>query len=148
MAIATVTGVAMWLGSALAAEAQQITPTGPLSVVAGATCSTFTANIYMPSPAAYAVRIWVYRAGIEIHYSLTLCANPGVTNSVFTKNVVYAAPIYSGDVLTFKAKLKVGTLWYDAPDWVVTVSGTRPTKTIQRSSTLALQTVERDRRRE
>src|SRR6185436_5746547 len=98
MAIATVMGVATWLGSALAAEAQQITPTGPLSVVAGATSSNYTADIYLPTPCAYVVRLWVYRAGIEIHYSMTVHANPGTVNSTFSKTAVYGATINAGDV--------------------------------------------------
>jgi hypothetical protein len=147
-AIGAIVGLATLIGSALAAEAQQITPTGPLSVVGGATSSTYTANIYLPSPCAYVVRLWVYRAGIEVHYSMTVHANPGTVNSVFEKIAVYGAQINAGDVLTFKATLKVGTTIYNAQDWVVTVSGTRPSKTLQKSTTLALQSVDRDRRRE
>jgi hypothetical protein len=139
--------VAIWIGSALAAEAQQITPTGPLSVNPGTT-STYTGNVYLPNPCVYVVRLWVYRAGIEIHYSLTLCSNPGVVNSTFTKLVTFGAAVNSGDVLTYHATMKVGTTTYTAQDWTVTVGGTRPSKTLQKSSTLALQSVDRDRRRE
>src|SRR6185503_5917344 len=109
MAIATVTGVAMWLGSALAAEAQQITPTGPLSVVAGATSSTYTANIYLPTPCAYRVRLWIYIGSQAIHSSETIMPNPYVNNSVFTKVADHSA-VPGGTVLTFKASMKVGTL--------------------------------------
>lgn len=148
MAIGAFVGVATLIGSALAAEAQQITPTGPLAVTAGATSSNFTANVYLPTPSAYVVRLFVYRAGVEVHYSMTVCANPGTINSTFTKTAVFSNTIYSGDVLTYKASMKVGTVWYNAADWVVTVGGTQPTKTYQKSSILALQSVDRDRRRE
>jgi hypothetical protein len=148
MAIGAIVGMATLIGSALAAEAQQITPTGPLSVVAGATSSTYTASINMPTPCAYVVRLWIYRGTVEVHYSQTICANPNTVNSTFTKIAVHNQSIYSGDVLTYKASMKVGTVWYNAADWNVTVSGTRPSKTVQKSSTLALQTVDRDRRRE
>ena len=156
MAIAPVMGVAMWLGSALAAEAQQITPTGPLSVVAGATSTTYTANVYLPTPCAYRVRLWVFAGSLQIHYSETIVPNPYANNTVFTKVASHGA-VAGGDVLTYKVAMKVGTLWIpvgyvtngDTINWgPITVSGTRPTKTIQKSSTLALQTVDRDRRRE
>ena len=149
MAIGTVAGVAIWIGSAVAAEAQGITPTGPTKVLGGSTCSTFTAGINLPDPCAYVARLWVYRAGIEIHYSQTLCANPGVVNSTFTKVAVFSTTVNSGDVLTYHAMIKVGSTWYTGQDWVVTVTATRPpSQTYQKSTSLALQSVERDRRRE
>jgi len=147
MAIGTVTGVAIWFGSMMAAEAQQIQPTGPLSVASGATSSTYSADINLPNPCAYVVRLWIYRNSLEIHYSQTIVANPGVQNSSFTKVAGHTA-VYTGDVLTYKASMKVGTTWYQAPDWTVIVSGTRPTKTLQKASTLALHSADRDRRRE
>jgi len=155
MAIASVMGVAMWLGSALAAEAQQITPTGPLSVNAGATSTTYTANVYLPTSSAYRVRLWIFMGTQQIHYSETIMPNPYNNNSVFSKVADHTA-VTAGSVLTYKVAMKVGTIWIpagyvtngDTINWTVTVSGTRPTKTIQKSSTLALQTVDRDRRRE
>ena len=148
MAISAVVGVATLIGSVLAAEAQQITPTGPLSVVAGATSSTFTANVTLPTPTcAYRVRLWVFMGTQQIHYSETIMANPYITDPVFTK-IADHSDVPGGSVLTYKSSLKVGATWYTGQDWTVTVGGTRPTKTIQKSSTLALQTVDRDRRRE
>jgi len=138
--------MAIWIGSALAAEAQQITPTGPLSVNPGTT-STYTGNVYLPNPCNYRVRLWIYNGTIQIFYCETIVLNPGLTNSIFAKIATYSA-VNAGDVLTYKASMKVGTTWYPAQDWVVTVGGTRPSKTLQKSSTLALQTVDRDRRRE
>jgi hypothetical protein len=157
MAISAVVGVATLIGSVLAAEAQQIQPTGPLSVVAGSTCSTYTGNVYLPTPCNYVVRLWVMRGTTEVHFSQTVVPNPGVQNSVFTKIAGFNQPIYAGDELIYKIAYKVGTTWYPANYLTtgetvnygpITVSGTRPTKTIQKSSTLALQTVDRDRRRE
>src|SRR5262245_20412162 len=107
MAIGAVTGIVVLIGSALAAEAQQITPTGPLSVVAGATTSTYTANINLPTPSAYIVRLWIIRAdGVEVHFSQTIVPNPGVNDSVFTKVAAFSQPIYAGDVLTYKALMR------------------------------------------
>lgn len=151
IAIGVTTALAIWFGSAVVAEAQPtITSTGPLSVVAGSTTSTYTANIYLPAPSSYVVRLWVYNGANQIHYSQTIVPNPGVSNSVFSKVASHGAPPSTGNVLTYKAKMKVGTIWYDAADWTVTVTGTRPTKpgSYQKSSSLALQSVDRDRRRE
>jgi hypothetical protein len=66
----------MWLGSALAAEAQQITPTGPLSVLPG-NSTTYTANVYLPNPCNYVVRLWVMRGTTEVHFSQTVVPNRG-----------------------------------------------------------------------
>jgi hypothetical protein len=58
--------------------------------------------------------------------------------------------VYSGDVLTFVSSIRVGLTWYYGNNWNVTVTGTRPSKSdsIQKRSMSALQTIERDRRRE
>ena len=151
MGIGIATGVAIWFGSALAAEAQQLTPTGPLSVTAGAGSSTFTADVYLPVPSPYRLRLWVKRAGVDIHYSETVYPNPGTNNSTCTK-IAQHCPVNAGDVLDYVCKIKVGSVWYDqSAPWQVTVSGTRPStkpSSAFKSTSLALRTVERDRRRE
>lgn len=145
------TGLAVWLGSAVMAEAQgpAITPTGPLSVVAGATTSTYTADVYLPVPCGYRVRLWIYNGINAVHMSETVVPNPGVSNTTFSKFANHAAP-NAGDVFTYKAKIKVGTIWYDAADWAITISGTRPSTkpSYQKSKALALQSQATDRRRE
>ncbi|MBI3857157.1 MAG: hypothetical protein HY293_15840 [Planctomycetes bacterium] len=132
------------------AQGPAITTTGPSKVVAGSTSAHYTATIYMPVPSGYRVRLWVFNGANQIHYSETIMSNPGVPTSPFAKDAGFTAAPNTGDVLKFQAKLKVGTLWYDAADWFVTVTATRPTKPsgVQATSTLALQSVDRDRRRE
>lgn len=159
MVIGALTGVAIWIGSAMAAEAQQITPTGPLAVNPGSTSSTYTANVYLPSPCAYRVRLWVYMGTTQIHYSETIVANPGVQNSVFTKNASHTA-VSGGSNLYYKVAMKVGTQWFPANypingekiEWgPVPVQGTRPsqvTGSVQKAPKLVLQSIDRDRRRE
>lgn len=153
IAIGLATGLAVWFGSAVFAEAQSptITPTGPLSVVAGSQNSTFRADVFMPNPCAYRLRLWIKRGITEIHYSETIIPNPGTSYSTCTKIATHNQAVNPGDSLDYIAKIKVGTVWYDATNvWKVTVSGTRPStkSTIHRSTSLALQAIERDRRRE
>jgi len=148
MAIGAVAGVAVWLASAVAAEAQGITPTGPTKVIGGSTASTYNANVSLPNPCGFRVRLWIYDGTLQIYYSETIFPNPWTVNSTIAINAGYSA-VNTGDVLTYKASIKVGTIWYPAQDWIVTVTATRPSKTLQKSTgSLALQSVDRDRRRE
>jgi hypothetical protein len=147
--IGATVGLAIWFGSALAVEAQQITPTGPLSVIAGATSSTYTATITVPTPMTFAVKLTVYKNGIAQHASQIYIPNPGTTTYNFSKFVDMTtwAP-NSGDTLVYAAQLLYNRCIYYAPDWTVIVSPTRPSKTYQKSGSLALTSVDRDRRRE
>jgi hypothetical protein len=57
--------------------------------------------------------------------------------------------VNAGDVITFKSQLLWNRLTTNGPEWSLTVTGTRPSsKTVQRTSRLALQSIDRDRRRE
>lgn len=145
-------GVAVWLGSAVIAEAQSptITPTGPLCVTAGATSSTFTASIYLPTPCVFKVRLLIYNGSALIHSTDTIVPNPGINNPTFTKIAGHSAAPNVGDTLKYVSKLWVAGVWYNASDWFVTVTGTRPpTKSsYQKSKALALQSSATDRRRE
>ena len=160
--IGAVTGVAVWVGSMMAAEAQQITPTGPLSVVAGSTSSTYTANVYLPTPCGFRVRLWIdnMTTGLEIHYSETIFANP-YTNNVSIQIPASHGALTNGHNLNYKVAMKVGTAWIPAAypttgakiEWKpIPVTGTRPTSkvstSVRKASTLALQSIDRDRRRE
>jgi hypothetical protein len=112
--------------------------------------STYTANIYLPVPSAYRLRLWICNGTTQIHYSESVMPNPGVSNSTCSKVATHATAPSTGNVLTYTAMIKVGTIWYNATNWLVTVTGTRPSKpsSVQTSSSLALQSVDRDRRRE
>jgi hypothetical protein len=144
-------GLAIWFGSAAIAEAQSptITPTGPLSVRAADSSSTFTATITLTTPATFAVKLWVYKNSVQYHMTTTVVPNPGTTTYNFSKLVDMSAwGLSAGDVLTYTAKLCVGGLTYNANDWILTVLATRPSKTYQKSKPLALQSQATDRRRE
>ena len=159
-AIGAFVGVATLIGSALAAEAQQITPTGPLSVVPGATSSTYTASVYLPTPAGFRVRLWITNmtTGTDIHYSETIFANPYTNNTSISICAGHGA-LTGGHELNFKVAMKVGTAWVPSTypttgakiEWKpIPVQGTRPSKVTatQKGSTLAIKSIDRDRRRE
>ena len=147
--IGATAGLAIWFGSALAVEAQQITPTGPLSVLSGATSSTYTATVTIPTPMNFAVKLWVYKNGVLQHCSQTFVPNPGTSTYYFSKPVDMTtwAPA-PGDTLLYVGQLLYNKATYNALDWTVIVPPTRPSKTYQKSGTLALKSVDRDRRRE
>jgi hypothetical protein len=161
MAIGTVAGVAVFIGSALAAEAQQITPTGPLSVVGGSTSSTYTASVYLPTPCGIRIRLWIddMTTGQQIHYSETILPNP-YTNNVNISIPAAHTAVTAGHELNYKVAMRAGTTWVPAEypttgkkiEWKpIPVTGTRPSKTLtsaEKAPKLALQSVERDRRRE
>jgi hypothetical protein len=144
-------GLAIWFGSAVIAEAQvpTNTTTGPLSVTAGATSSTYTSTVTLTTPATFVIKLWVYKNSVQQHYSQTLVPNPGTTTYNFSKLVDMSAWSPSkDDVLVYSARLCVGGQNYDSTPWTVTVTGTRPPKTYQKSKFLALQSQATDRRRE
>jgi hypothetical protein len=146
------TSLAIWFGSALAAEAQQITPTGPLAVMASDPGTTYTATCVYPTCMNFTVKVQVLKNGATLHTSSTIIPNPGTTTYYFSKAIDFAGwGLTAGDTLVFKAQLLYSRVTYYAADWKVVVTGTRPTSTITsigKSSKLALQSIERDRRRE
>ena len=148
------TALAVWFGSTLVAEAQSptITPTGPLSVTAGSTSTTYTATITYPTSMNFAVKVQVYKNGFQIHTSTTSIPSPGGTSYNFSKYIDMSTCVpAAGDTLLFQAQLLYNKTTYYAADWTVVVSGTRPSSkvtSVGKSSKLALQSVERDRRKE
>jgi hypothetical protein len=65
-AIGLAVGMAVWVGSAVAAEAQVIiTPNGPLAVNAGDPSTTFTADVTSPGPYTLAVNIWTQQVDLN-----------------------------------------------------------------------------------
>ena len=158
IAIGVTTSLAIWLGSALAAEAQQITPTGPLSYTAGSTTSTYTATIYLPTPMNYKVLTNVYKNGVFQTGFSQIVPNPGTNTSSFSQQCDVSFSVVVGDIVTYKAQLLWNRTTTNAPDWSVTVTGTRPpskpnsisraTNPVAKRSSLELQSIDRDRRRE
>jgi len=152
MAIGAVVGLATWFGSALAAEAQQIMPTGPLSITAGQQSCNYTATISLPTPANFLVRVWVYRGTAMLSSSTTIISNPYTNTYYFSKSFDMAQwNVQAGDSLKFVATLTVLGKTYNANDWTVVVSGTRPSSKVtssQKSMALAYAGRTGDRRKE
>jgi hypothetical protein len=126
-AIGGVTGVGLWLASALAAEAQATTidPSGPTAVVAGDPSSTYTANVTASS--TFRVRLRVYLNGSQKHDSTTQIDWLGGTYA-FSKFVDMTYPSYwghtTGDQLNYKGRawLCSNPFIFDEENWYVTVS--------------------------
>jgi hypothetical protein len=150
MAIGAVVGLATWFGSALAAEAQQITPTGPLAILTGNTTATYTADVTIPYLQAFCVDVWVYRGNnptpvsygeVYVYYPTTL------TSSIsFAGN--WNPGAITGEKFKFKATLVFLGVNYNAADKIVTV--TRPSTYLESSrySEFAFEAIDRDRRHE
>lgn len=149
IAIGAVTALSVWFGSALAAEAQQITPTGPMSINAGTNNWTFTASIYLPTPLTYRMTTSIFKNGVYQCCFIQNVPNPGTQYSNFTQPCLVTFNVSAGDTVTFKTSIMWNKTVTQGPDWNVQVSPTRPTsKTVQKKTLLAIQGVERDRRRE
>lgn len=155
--IGVATSLAIWFGSALAAEAQQIVPTGPSAYLSGSTTSTYTATVTIPTPMNFKVCTQIYKNGVwQMSYSQNV-PNPGTTSYNFSQQCDVTFGVAVGDVVRYEAQLLYNRTTTNAAPWSVTVTGTRPSKSdsIQRRTSsrvkppgLALQAVERDRRRE
>lgn len=149
IAIGAATALSVWFGSALAAEAQQITPTGPMSINAGTNSWNFTASIYLPTPLGYRMSTTILKNGIYQVCFNQIVPNPGTQYSNFSQLCQVTFNVNAGDVVTFRTSMIWNKTTITGPDLNVTVSPTHPTtKTVRKTSLLALQGVERDRRRE
>jgi len=152
MAIGAVAGLAVWFGSALAAEAQQITPTGPMNIFSGSTSSTYSAGITLPSLQDYAVQVFVYRNGSQSPFwsSEVWFYSPTSLTATYNQDVTWTAPAITGEKFTFKANLVLTNPVQVIPaaNWIkFVIKGTtyvEPTKTLDS----ALVAIDRDRRNE
>jgi len=124
IAIGLVVGVAAWVGSAVAAEAQviQIEPFSPTSVTPSTTSVTYQANVTPNSTNTYWIQVSVYVNGV---YQFTTSQNYFIT--IGTK--LYKKPIsltglnlHVGDQINFKCQAgwSPTNLPYTA-DWIRTV---------------------------
>jgi hypothetical protein len=141
------------MGSALAAEAQQITPTGPMVINTGATGATYTADVTIPSLQAFCVSVWIYRGNnptpvsageVYVYYPTSLTSSISYTGS-------WNPGAITGEKFKFKATLTFLGINIIAIDKIVTV--TRPTTSTtsiepSRSYEFALEAIDRDRRHE
>jgi hypothetical protein len=119
--IGGVAGVAVWLGAALAAEAQiDIKGTKPLSVVYSQTSSTYEAVVTCNYN--FSVNLKVYLNGVMKHQSVTCCFNSGPTYN-FSKVVNMTGwGMKAGDTLLYRARAYYSN-YSDVDDLTVIVSG-------------------------
>ena len=127
VAIGGITGIGLWLASALAVDAQSVIigPSGPSQVRAGDTSSTYEADVTAASN--FKVRLRVYLNGTQKHESTTMIDWLGGTYE-FSKVVDMTYPSYwghtTGDQLNYKGRawLCVNPFIFDEENWFVTVS--------------------------
>lgn len=116
-------GIAIWLGAALAAEAQIIIqPTGPTAVYRTQTSSTYTATITCNNN--FWVRLKVYLNGVIKHDTNTFVANSGPSYN-FSKVVNMTGwGLKAGDTLLYRGRATISGQpgVYDKEDWTVIVS--------------------------
>lgn len=153
IALGAVTALSVWFGSALAAEAQAITPTGPMTIQSGSTSATFTATVSIPTSTYFYVKVNVVHNGVNIHSSTTYVPNPGTTTYNFSKLCAFNTAVNTSSTVDFYACLTyMGRNYQAAPPnypFEATVTGTRPTsKTFQNRSILAIVGADKDRRKE
>ena|ERR1043166_6767554 len=128
VAIGLVFGIAAWFGSAVAAEAQPIIigPSGPLSVKAGATSTTYSANLTPGLPNVFDVQLKVYKNS-EATPRYTSTISQWTTTGTITYSSRFSLSgwgLVVGDVLRFHLDC-----WWDpngqlsSNDYSVTVTG-------------------------
>jgi len=152
IAIGAVAGLSVWFGSALAAEAQQITPTGPLSINSGATSTTYSANITLLTLNDYAVQLFVYRNGSQSPFwsSEIWFYSPTSLTNTYNQGVTWTIPAITGEKFTFKANLVLTNPVQVVPatNWVIYVTHSTTYLEPSKSPDLAFEAIDRDRRNE
>jgi hypothetical protein len=159
--IGVTTALTVWLGSTLVAEAQgtSITPIGPTAYLSGSTTSTYTANIYLPTPMSYKVNTCIYKNGVYQTMISTQMPNPGTNNTTINQQCDVTFSVVAGDVVRYEAQLLYNRTTTNAAPWSVTVTNPpypRPSKKssvstgtdLAKRTGLELQSIDRDRRRE
>lgn len=124
IAIGLVAGVAVWVGSAAAAEAQviQIDPLAPGTVTASQSYVWYQANVTPNSTNTYYIQVSVYVNGV---YKFTTTQNSYTTLGVklYKKQIILTSlNLQAGDQINFKCE--AGWSSTDLPytaDWIKTV---------------------------
>jgi hypothetical protein len=142
--------LAIWLGSALVAEAQGISPTGPNKIYTGDTSATYTADITLPSLQSYSVQLWLYRGanpnpiyGIEVFFSAPTTLTP-----TFSQVCTISPAALLGQKYTFKANLVLGSQIYPATDKIVFVTAPGTYLIPAKPTDYGFAAIDRDRRHE
>jgi hypothetical protein len=128
LAIGWVAGVAVWVGSAVAAEAQsiQIQPVGPTAISTSSTSALYKANLTPGSSACFDVQLKVYvNSESTPRYTSTISLLSILGTKLYQKNISLSGwNLQVGDVVKFHLEC-----WWDpngqlsSNDYSVTVSG-------------------------
>ena len=150
--IGVTTGLAIWLGSSLAAHAQNgsITPTGPTKIYSGATCATYTADITLPSLQDYAVQVYVYRGTTQVYQAEVWFYSPTTTTPTFSQVCSWSPMAFLGQKFTFKANLLLTnpSQTIAAADKVITVTSPGTYLIPAKPTDYGFAAIDRDRRHE
>ena len=149
--VGVTTSLAIWFGSALAAEAQQIVPTGPTFLYAG-TDYPYTATITLPCLADFEVQLNVYKGRNLVtpvlSYDLWVYGPTSTTYS-YSQPCTFSPPCAIGEKYTFKATLITTNPVASTNAAPVIITVTNPTSYVSPSKCdLALEAIDRDRRHE
>ena len=120
--IGILAGMGVFLGAALAVEAQgiTITGTGPLAVYHTDSQSTYTATVTYTGN--FNFKLWVFRNGVQKYVSLQyMYSSPGVFNLSQLVTGMNTWGMVAGDTLKYRGKAWVSGS-SDIDDWFVTVS--------------------------
>lgn len=120
IAIGAVTGLAVWVASAVAAEAQQITPTGPMKITASDTSTVYSATI------TTSYSFWFYlnitNNGTVVYTNYWYIINPGPSyNFVSPLLDTTSWGLATGNVIDFHAIVQLSPTHRVANDYYVTV---------------------------
>jgi len=121
IAIGAVTGLAVWFGSALAAEAQQITPTGPMAVSVTDTQEVYTATITTNRSGWFYLQ--VYNNGVQVYGGQWFISTSGPSYN-FQSPVLSTASwgLAIGNSIDFKGTFVIaGTTQHVCQDYYLTV---------------------------
>lgn len=124
IALGAVTGLAVWFGSALAAEAQQITPTGPLQLYPGSSWVTVSATI--TTNYNFTVYLTTYKNGVCVGPSgsgVWYCLNGGPSYAWSSIPALDSSGwgMQVGDVITFQIMAQINALHKSTCNYQVTV---------------------------
>ena len=109
IAMGLVAGLATWFGSALAAEAQQITPTGPMHIYSNDASLVYTATIN--TSLSFTLYLNITKNGQSVYGCNWLCNNTGGPY-YFSSPTIYTSAwgMQEGDVINFHTVVQFSPL--------------------------------------
>ncbi|SRR5579859_1446888 len=120
IAIGVVAGLSVWFGSALAAEAQQITPTGPMQVQATDTSEVYTATI--TTNYSFTISLAVLINGSQVYWNQWYIVNSGPSYNFQSPSLNTASwGLTAGETIDFHAVVSLSITHHVVSDYNLTV---------------------------